>query len=469
MSNTDNSSTNSPIPNNSTNTSGIPNVAPATSKNSLKGFNTILKDNAIFQQQYLSLVGKAHLIRLPTRLKTLPPNFDGRIVWKDYLTPVKSQGHCGACWAFATCATFSMRHNIATNNNPRIELSPANMITCDTGEQEFSIVKAATEAGSSGAKAMEEAGQKVIADMYGCLGSTLIASWQFLFSDGCVEESCVPYNDPQLELEDWTDSTNIPSCEAITGAKYNYCLDGIKPARYWQASGLYYVPGTTEFKGSERNIRVEIYKWGPVSSGIVLHDDFLDWDGKGIYQYDGKSPEKGGHSIVIIGWGEEEQGGTKYWICQNSWGSHWGEDGYFRIRRGTNECKIEENVIVGFPDMLNIAPHLDYPILNSETSWYLRGIYSGTGSGYTNSTENGYYRGEYPNLDMYYQYNETNTPQWNKYIAAELDSRKYYSKERRYNERVCGWKWKCFLAVLISAILVVAGYYAYRKWWKSKK
>jgi len=56
-----------------------------------------------------------------------------------------------------------------------------------------------------------------------------------------------------------------------------------------------------------------------------------------------------------------------------------------------------------------------------------------------------------------------------KYIAAELDSRKYYSKERRYNERVCGWKWKCFLAVLISAILVVAGYYAYRKWWKSKK
>jgi hypothetical protein len=64
--------------------------APApTPSSSLKGFNTILHDNAIFQQQYLNLVGKEHLIRLSTLFtKTLPPEFDGRIVWKDYLIPV---------------------------------------------------------------------------------------------------------------------------------------------------------------------------------------------------------------------------------------------------------------------------------------------------------------------------------------------------------------------------------------------
>jgi hypothetical protein len=59
-------------------------------KSKLKGFNTILHDNEIFQQQYLNLVGKEHLIRLSTLFtKTLPPEFDGRVIWKDYLIPVK--------------------------------------------------------------------------------------------------------------------------------------------------------------------------------------------------------------------------------------------------------------------------------------------------------------------------------------------------------------------------------------------
>ena len=87
-------------------------------------------------------------------------------------------------------------------------------------------------------------------------------------------------------------------------------------------------------------------------------------------------------------------------------------------KRGTNECKIEENVITGFPDMLNIDSYLDYPILNSETAWYLKGIWSGSGSGYSNTTEEEYYRGEQPDLDIYYQYNETNVPIWRYFIAA---------------------------------------------------
>jgi len=45
------------------------------------------------------------------------------------------------------------------------------------------------------------------------------------------------------------------------------------------------------------------------------------------------------HSILIVGWGEED--GIKYWICMNSWGPGWGENGFFRIQRGENECSIE--------------------------------------------------------------------------------------------------------------------------------
>ena len=41
----------------------------------------------------------------------------------------------------------------------------------------------------------------------------------------------------------------------------------------------------------------------------------------------------------FVGWGVEN--GTKYWRIANSWNKYWGEDGYFRIVRGTNEGGIE--------------------------------------------------------------------------------------------------------------------------------
>lgn len=38
-------------------------------------------------------------------------------------------------------------------------------------------------------------------------------------------------------------------------------------------------------------------------------------------------------------------------IVSNSWGRWWGENGYFRIVKGANECQIEDFVIAAWSDI----------------------------------------------------------------------------------------------------------------------
>lgn len=59
----------------------------------------------------------------------------------------------------------------------------------------------------------------------------------------------------------------------------------------------------------------------------------------------------GGHAVKIVGWGEENN--INYWIVQNSWSDRWGENGFFRIIRGTNACYFESMVNAGKPDIKN--------------------------------------------------------------------------------------------------------------------
>lgn len=57
----------------------------------------------------------------------------------------------------------------------------------------------------------------------------------------------------------------------------------------------------------------------------------------------------GGHAVKIIGWGEEK--GVLYWLAVNSWNKSWGDNGYFKILRGSNECSFESSVFSGTPDL----------------------------------------------------------------------------------------------------------------------
>lgn len=59
------------------------------------------------------------------------------------------------------------------------------------------------------------------------------------------------------------------------------------------------------------------------------------------------------HSIMVIGYGVEEDTGIKYWICRNSYGESWGESGNFRVRRGFDDFGIESNPSAFIPKLLD--------------------------------------------------------------------------------------------------------------------
>lgn len=83
----------------------------------------------------------------------------------------------------------------------------------------------------------------------------------------------------------------------------------------------------------------EIYQRGPISCAVDDPSTLIEYT-YGIY-YDTTGATFEAHEISVVGWGEEN--GVKFWRVRNSWGSHWGEDGFFRVVRGVNNIGIEQD------------------------------------------------------------------------------------------------------------------------------
>lgn len=202
----------------------------------------------------------------------------------DWTTPIRNQGSCGSCWAFGSLAVVESLMEIKSVD-PSLDpdYSEQFMVSCSGGS---------------------------------CDGWYMDDTAEFLKNTGSTDEPCFPYvaqdRPCYKRCPDWESRiVNISDWGWVGGSPYPATVDEIK----------------------------EELQYGPVFGSMTVYEDFFYYTG-GVYEHV-YGQELGGHAIAIVGWDDINQ----CWICKNSWGPGWGENGWFRIKMGTNECGIEEETV----------------------------------------------------------------------------------------------------------------------------
>ena len=172
------------------------------------------------------------------------------------------------------------------------------------------------------------------------------------------------------EFEIYTDECFTPK---INACYQTSCKETAPFKNYKFTVTDYFYVGGSYGKTEAKNLKMELYKNGPIVVSFEP-DDYLSYYSGGIYEppeeelkkmkFKYPSPDNGNlpewqkvdHSVVLTGWGTEIVKGEKveYWKLQNSWGTGWGEQGSFRIRAGKNLLGIESIGETAIPKIIDI-------------------------------------------------------------------------------------------------------------------
>ncbi len=241
----------------------------------------------------------------------LPERYDLREV--GLVTAVKDQWDYGTCWSFSALASLE---SSLIADDPTIDLSEwilAYATYCDEFGFPWDNDKASL---------FHEGG------LYHYTSAMLMSGV------GSVDESYHDY---------WYGNTEIENC--------GYSADDWRDARYCQATNCIKFPywqSGSEFKDQIKAVKNAIYE-GHILSINYEHDDFYFDPDKNSYCYtyggsgeavgSAKTGDEFSHSVAVVGWDDNfpaenfinQPSSDGAWLCKNSWGTEWGDYGYFWI------------------------------------------------------------------------------------------------------------------------------------------
>lgn len=251
-------------------------------------------------KQYVAKMRK--LLGSSNTTNSLPDNFDWRTSTKcpgGCVTPVRNQGMCGSCFAFSSTGMFEARVLVQTGGKQKVIFSPQDDVNCDPYNQ-------------------------------GCNGGFTYSVSKYGQDYGVGTDACTPYV-----------GSNQPCVKKCPDSSRTYIKD------YEYIGGFYGA-------ANEQNMMQALYENGPISVDFEVYRDFFNYH-SGVYHHvtlDDANPdphfEDTNHAVLAVGYGVTASG-EKYWIVKNSWGSSWGMNGYFWIKKGTDECGIESSAVQAFP------------------------------------------------------------------------------------------------------------------------
>ncbi|HSR30191.1 MAG TPA: C1 family peptidase [Anaerolineae bacterium] len=232
------------------------------------------------------------MAELPFSVAEFPEAWDWRDVeGANWTTAIRDQEGCGSCVAFGTSAVLEAMFKLH--------------------EQDAALQPDLSEA-----------------HLFFCgCGNCCDKGWwpsyalDYARDSGVPDEACFPYQDRNMPCSDSCDDWQS---RVVKVTSWQEVLD-VGARKEWLATK------------------------GPMVACMAVYQDFFSYRG-GVYRHTTGSLA-GYHAICAVGYSEAEQ----CWICKNSWGSNWGDAGWFKI--GYGECGIDSQfAMYGVDDVTPPSP-----------------------------------------------------------------------------------------------------------------
>jgi len=219
---------------------------------------------------------------------TAPPPVSFDWTTKGAVTPVKDQQQCGSCWAFSTIGNIEGVWFLA--GHPLTSLSEQEIVSCSTTD-------------------------------YGCEGG-----WPFWaltdmlaspYSGRFDTEAGYPYTSGSGE--NGVCNFQTTDVGATMKTYKSYCTEQTAACDETQMQQL-------------------LITYGPLS--VCLDAGPMQYYQGGVDNPTDCDPNAIDHCVTLVGYGVSN--GTPFWRLKNSWNTNWGENGYYRLIRGTGACGINK-------------------------------------------------------------------------------------------------------------------------------